>query len=188
LTQVDHARFNAINAEYTRVTATFPATPTSTENLKTTMMQYRSLQAQSAYPDYLFAEISKALAGFPQIEIERIEWQIGKPLRAVGAKNTPPKPAPSAAPGTATETDPGYQIAVVSARLVGARRSDLRSISTVINQFVDGLKKTPQLEIINLTLPFNIASETSLKGDIGSERAIDQEAVFTFTVARKLGK
>jgi hypothetical protein len=188
LTQVDHVRFNAINAEYTRVTATFPATPTSTENLKATMKQYRSLQAQSAYPDYLFAEISKALAGFPQIEIERIEWRVGKPLLAAGANTAPAKPAPPAAPGMEAETDPGYQMAVVSARLVGARRSDLRSISTVINQFVDVLKKTPQMEIVNLTLPFNIASETSLKGDIGSERAIDQEAVFTFTVGRKLGK
>lgn len=188
LTQADRAQFNAINAAYTRVTATFPATPTSTENLKTTMKQFRVLQAQSAYPNYLFAEISKALEGFPQIAIEHIEWQVGKPLRAAGAKNAPPKPAPAAAPGTATETDLGYQIAVVSARLVGARRSDLRSISTVVNQFVDGLKKNPQLEIINLTLPFNIASETSLKGDIGSERAIDQEAVFTVTVGKKLGK
>ena len=92
--QLDQAQFQKLSAEYARVTATFPHTPTSTENLKATIKQYRLLQAQTATPAYLFGEISKALAGFPQVEIERINGAWAScPLRPAPTV-TAPRPRP----------------------------------------------------------------------------------------------
>lgn len=190
--QSDKTRFDAISAEYARVTATFPPTPTSTENLKTTIKQYRTLQSQTASPAYLFAEISKTLAGFAQVELERIEWRVGKPPQESGAKGAAskpaaPAPAPAGAPAAAPAADLGYQLATVSARVVGARRSDVRSITDMASQFIAALRKVPHLEIMSVHMPFDVTSEDTLAGNIGSERAIAEDARFSFTIGRKLG-
>ena len=188
----DQTQFSAISAEYARVTATFPPTPTSTENLKTTIKEFRTLQMQAASPAYLFAEVTQVLAGFPQVELERIEWRVGKPVQEAGAKGptpTPVAPAPAAeaAPAATPAADFGYQLATVSARVVGARRSDVRSITDMASQFIAALRKVPRLEVMNVHMPFDVTSGTTFAGSIGSERAIAEDATFSFTLGRKLG-
>ncbi|MBE0627197.1 MAG: hypothetical protein IH606_20555 [Burkholderiales bacterium] len=177
----DQARYQAISAEYARLTATFPPAPTSTENLKSTIKQYHILEAQTATPADLYAEISKALAGFPQVEIERIQWNVGKPATGPGARRTASKAA-----GAPAEL--GYAQATVSARVVGARRADIRAITEMADQFIAALQKNPQLEITGVSMPFTLTSRDTLAGDIGSERAIAEAAAFSFTVGRKLGR
>lgn len=188
--QADQARFDALSAEYARVTATFPKTPTSTENLKTTIKQYEVLQAQTASPAYLLREISKILGAFPQVEIERIEWHVGKQAaEAAGAKPAAPK---AAAPGSPTAGAPaadlGYELATVYARVVGARRADVRAITEMSGQFIDAFKKASRLEVSGVNMPFDVTAEDTFKGDIGSERAIAEDARFNVTIGRKLGK
>ena len=188
--RADQSRFDALSAEYARVTATFPQTPTSTENLKTTIKQYEMLEAQTASPAYLLLETSKVLAAFPQVEIDRIEWHVGKQGReAAAGKDAAPKavaPAPSAAAVPAV--DLGYELATVYARVVGARRADVRSITEMASRFIDAFKKVPRLEISGVNMPFDVDSDDTLKGDIGSERAIAEDARFNVTVGRKLGR
>jgi len=183
--QSDQSRFRALSANYASVTSTFPPTPTSTANLKTTIKQYHVLQVQTTSPAYLLADISKALTGFPQVEIERIQWRVGKPPAPAGPKGAAPKAA-AAAPAAAA--DPGYALALVSARVVGARRDDLRAITDTAGQFIATLKNNPQLEITDVHMPFAITSEDTLAGDIGSERAIAEDAAFSVTVGRKPGR
>ena len=188
--QSDKARFDAVSAEYARVTATFPPTPTSTENLKTTIMQYRTLQSETAFPAYLFEEISKALAGFAQVELERIEWRVGKPPQEAGARGAAPKaaaPAAAGAPAAGSAADLGYQLATVTARIVGARRADVRAITDAATQFLAALRKVPHLEITGVRMPFDVTLQDTLAGDIGSERATAEDARFSFTIGRKLG-
>ncbi|MFH1044083.1 MAG: hypothetical protein V1796_03300 [Pseudomonadota bacterium] len=191
--QSDQTRFDALSAEYARVTTTFPAMPTSTENLKTTIRQYHALEKQTAFPQYLFAQTSKALAGYPQVELERIEWRVGKLPPESGSKTAAPKaaaPAPAAAgtPAVAATDDPGYELATVSARVVGARRADVRAITDTASQFIAALKKAPHLEVMDVRMPFDVTAEDTLKGDIGSERTIAEDAQFAVTVGRKFGK
>jgi hypothetical protein len=173
--QSDQTRFQALSAEYARVTATFPKTPTSTENLKTTIKQYRMLQAQTASPGELLADISKALDGFPQVEIERIRWSIDKP-----PEGAIPKGEAAAARG--------YARAVVSAQVIGERRVDLRAITNMAAQFIATLKKNPRLVITEVNMPFATTAGDTLTGDIGSERTIAEDAGFSVTVGRKLGR
>jgi hypothetical protein len=188
--EADRSRFEALSAEYARVTAAFPQTPTSTENLKATIRKYQMLQAQTAFPADLMTEASKVLAGYPQVEVERIDWRVGKPAdTAVGGRGAAPKataPAPSAA-GLPAE-DLGYELATVSARVVGARRVDVRAISDMAGQFIAAFRNLPRMEVFEVHMPFDVATEDTLKGDIGSERAIAEDVRFSFTFGRKLGR
>ena len=148
------------------------------------------LEAQTATPAYLLLETSKVLAAFPQVEIDRIEWHVGKQGReAAAGKDAAPKavaPAPSAAGVPAA--DLGYELATVYARVVGVRRADVRSITEMAGRFIDTFKKVPRLEISGVNMPFDVDSDDTLKGDIGSERAIAEDARFNVTVGRKLGR
>ncbi len=56
------------------------------------------------------------------------------------------------------------------------------------NQFLDALRKGTKLEVSNIHMPFDLGLENKLSGDIGSERTIAEDARFTVTIARKLGK
>jgi hypothetical protein len=99
---------------------------------------------------------------------------------------TGPERAPN--PAAAGTADPGYALAVISAQVVGARRVDLRSITDKASQFIATLKRNPQLEITDVQLPFAFAAEATLAGEIGSERAVVEDAGFGVTVGRKLGR
>jgi TfoX/Sxy family transcriptional regulator of competence genes len=182
--QADQAQFRVLSAEYARVTAKFPATPTSTANLKTTIKLYDRLQQETATPAYLYEQISKALAGFPRVEIEDIDWRVGKPPAQAPVKGAAARPVAAAA--AAPNAD--YALAVVSARVVGARRTDLRSITDMAEQFIATLKKNPKLTVMGAHMPFAITAEDTLSGDIGSSRAIAEDASFKVTVGRRLGR
>ena len=199
--QSDEAQFAAINAEYTRITATFPKLPTTTENLKSTITQFKTLETQAVTPVYLYSEISKVMADFQQVDLERVEWRVDKLPKDTGAKGaalraasreaeterTPSAAAAGAAEGAAA-VDALYEIATITARVVGARRSDLRAITSMTSQFIDALRKSPRLEVLNIRMPFDLGLENRLSGDIGSERTIAEDARFNVTIARKLGK
>lgn len=183
--QIDKTRFDSLSAEYARVNATFPQTPTSTENLKETIKQYRILQAQTISPAHLLLETSKVLAAYPQVEIDRIEWHVGKQ----GAERPGAKAAPTAAPTAAAPAlDLGYELATISARVVGARRTDVRAITDMATGFIDAFKKVPQLQVSGVNMPFDTSAEDTFKGDVGSERAIAEDARFALTIGRRLGR
>jgi len=189
--QADQAQFDALSAEYARVTATFPKTATTTENLKTTIRQYQTLLAQTAFPAYLLLEISKVLAAFPQVEIDRIDWNVGKMAQdRTGAKAAAPKAVAATPPaaGMPAAVDMGYEMATISARVVGARRADVRAITDMATQFIEAFRKGPRLEISGIDMPFDVTADDTFKGDIGSERAIAEDARFAVTIGRKLGK
>jgi hypothetical protein len=187
--QTDQSRFDALSAEYARVTATFPKTPTSTENLKTTIKQYQILQAQTASPAYLLLETSKILAVYPQVEIERIDWHVGKSAEErVGGRGAAPKAAVPAPAAGAPALDLGYELVTISARVVGARRTDVRAITNMASQFIDAFRKVPRLEVSGVQMPFDVTAEDTFKGDIGSERAMAEDARFAVTIGRRLGK
>jgi hypothetical protein len=186
--QADQTRFDQLSAEYARVTATFPKTPTSTENLKTAIKQYQMLQAQTASPAYLLLETSKVLAAYPQVEIEGVEWHVGKRGTERTGGKAAAKAAAAAPAAAGAPADYGYELLTLSARVVGARRTDVRAITDMASQFIDAFKKIPLLEISGVNMPFEVTAEDTLRGDIGSERTIAEDARFSVTIGRKLGK
>ncbi len=181
--RVDRHRAQAATEAYRQVTATSPRLPTTPENLRATMEKYAQLTRQTAPPEHLVADVSRALDASPQIELDRLRWEIGpnpkdkltggSPARAQGA-------APSAVAG------PVYEIAELSGRVTVAGAADVRTITLTVNEFLDMLRKRPGVEVTQTRMPFEFGSESRLSGDIGVQAAA-RAPQFSVTVARRLG-
>jgi hypothetical protein len=125
------------------------------------------------------------LAAAPQIELEKIDWQVGVPPQApANPGGAPAAGSRGAAPGT--EGDRNYQVVELSGRVSVVRASDYRNITIVVEQFVEALRRLPGMQVISTRLPFDIAAEKSLAGDIGENRATVVPR-FTIVAAKKLG-
>jgi len=177
----DRVQETRASEEYARLQARFPKTPTSTENLRSLVKNYRTLLKQSASPGNMLVDISQAATGFPQIEVDRIDWEVGSsrfsaPSEAPKAV-TPRAAAPSAQAGAA---DIPVQGAEISGRLIVPQASDYRAVTALVSQFTDALRARSGTEITRTQLPFDINSEKSLSGDIGAAR---REEVPQFSVA-----
>lgn len=168
--------------EYARLQARFPKTPTSTENLRFLVKNYRALLRQSASPGNMLVDISQAVTGLPQIEVDRIDWEVGGSRYAAPSdapKAVTPRPAQSASAQTGAADIP-IQGAEISGRLIVPQASDYRAVTALVSQFTDALRARSGTEIIRTQLPFDINSEKSLSGDIGAAR---REEVPQFSVA-----
>ncbi len=168
----NQAQERRLNTQYTHLQAKFQKTPTSTENLKALIKNYIVLEKQSVSIDKMFVELSKALAVVPQIEIERIEWEIsGAPRRATPGAKPPPSPPPAAAdPAAKSAGAPVFEIVQLSGKVNAAQASDLRGITQLVNQFVLALRARPGVEVSSTQLPFDLNAEKSISGDIGAVR------------------
>ena len=173
----DRRQETRASEEYARLQARFPKTPTSTENLRAIVRNYRALLRQSMSPTNLFVEISQVLTALPQIEIDRIDWEVGGTKSADAAKNSPVR-APAPAPGPSPDTP--VQVAEISGRLIIPQASDYRAVTALVTQFTDALRARPGTELTRTQLPFDINAEKSLSGDIGAAR---REEVPRFSVA-----
>jgi hypothetical protein len=147
-----------MSEQYARLHASFPRTPTSTENLKAIVKNYRTLLRQSASPGSMLAEISEAVTALPQIEIERLDWEIGTLAKtpagggAAKAPSAPPEPA-------------GAEFQVQTAE-ISLRRRDT--------------------EVTQTQLPFDINAEKSISGDIGAQQQ-EEVPRFSVMVSKRRG-
>ena len=169
--------------EYSRLQARFPKTPISTENLRAIVKNYRTLLRQSVSPTNLFVEISQALTTLPQIEIDKIDWEVSTPKAADAAKAAPARPAP-AGPGQGSDTP--VQTAEIAGRLIVPQASDYRAVTALVTQFTDALRARPGTELNRTQLPFDINAEKSLSGDIGAARR-EEVPQFTVSISKRRG-
>ena len=163
--------------EYARLQARFPKTPTSTETLRAIVKNYRALVKQSATPEGMFVDISQALTALPQIEVDKIDWEVGGLRPGEASRGASSRP-PSTAPGQSADSP--VQIAEISGRLIVPQASDYRAVTALVTQFTDALRARPGTEVTRTQLPFDINAEKSLSGDIGAAR---REEVPQFSVA-----
>ena len=172
--------------QYERITASFPVTQTTTDNLKATVVEFTRIAAQSASPEPALVYLSQIVDKFPQMEIESVQWRIGKP----GAREEPagaaakPAAAPPGAPAEAN-ADARQQVLEVSGRVNATRRSDYRAITGQVQQFAEALRTDPAWRILRTQLPFDVTSDSTLSGDIGSAES-GEAPKFTITIARTL--
>jgi len=179
LAEVDGREEANASQQYARMQATFPKTPVPADVLKATAKNYRAMLQQEGSPQDMLIEISQALALTPQIEVERIDWEIG-PMKRVGAREASKAPATGAA-----TPESRVQQAEISGRLL-VQQADYRNITTMVNQFVEALRARPGIEVVATRLPFDINAEKSISGDIGATRSADVPR-FSVTVSRRLG-
>ncbi len=170
--------------EYAQMQSSFPKIPTSAENLKAMVKNYRVLQRQTSFPGDMFVEISQVVATLPQIEIEKIDWDTGSVARPGPAGRDAPKAAPAAGQPESAESQ--VQTAEISGRLIVPQASDYRAITALIEQFAEALRQRRGMEVIRTQLPFDLNAEKSISGDIGVARP-GEVPRFSIAVSRRSG-
>jgi hypothetical protein len=166
--------------QYERITAAFPVTQTSTENLKVAVVEFRRIADRSASPERALIHLSQVLARFPQMEVDGINWSVGRAADRGGLK-----PAAPATP--ATRAEPASDAAViveVSGRVNATQRTDYRGITAQVESFAMALAASGY-QLVERKLPFDVTSEGTLTGDIGATDTGDAPR-FTIVFARSL--
>lgn len=159
---------------YRRITAGFPVTQTSTENLKIAVTEFRRLAQQSATPETDFVRVSRVLEQFPQFEIDGLAWSIGEQRQR--------PPASSAQSASATT---GATVHVeMTGRVNATQRSDYRGITAQVQQFAAALGAAGY-DVGRTQLPFDITSEGTLTGDIVAARDGNEAPRFTVSLVRR---
>jgi hypothetical protein len=108
---------NAAQA-YQRITAGFPVTQTSTENLKIAVGEFRRIAQQSAMPERALVHVSRVLERFPQFEIDNLAWSAGAPGER--SDKLPAGVKPPAGAAVSVE---------ISGRVNATQRNDYRGIT-----------------------------------------------------------
>ncbi len=176
-----------VTQQYERITASFPVTQTTTDNLKATVLEFTRIAAQSASPEAALVYLSQVVDKFPQMEIESVQWRVGKleDSAAAGAaaeKRLAAPPPGAAGAAAAVET---MQMLEVSGRVNTIKRSDYRALTGQVQRFAEALRTDPAWRIVRTQLPFDVSSEGTLSGDIGSAEGIEAPR-FSVTVGRVL--
>lgn len=176
--QAERVSEAAASEQYARMQASFPKTPIPADVLKTTVRNFQTLMLQDARLRDVLVDVSHALAAVPQIDVDRIEWDLAASKRP-GARDAA-KSAPQGA-----ESAPRVQTVEIGGRLLVQQASDYRNISMVINQFVEALRSRPGVEVVSAKLPFDLTAEKSLSGDIGASRSFEVPR-FTVVIRRRV--
>ncbi|MDX1376014.1 MAG: hypothetical protein R3357_10650 [Burkholderiales bacterium] len=161
---------------YASITRTFPVTQTTTDNLKAAVNEFRKIATHSASPEGTLAHLSKVLEQFPEFELDSLSWQIAKTEAAEsgGARAKPP--------ATGSQLD---ELLEINGRVNAAQRSDYRDITERVERFADALGSNPAYRVVRTRLPFDVASEGTLTGDIGAQET-GEAPRFTVVLARRL--
>ena len=180
----------AATQQYERITATFPVTQTTTENLRVTVVEFRRIaRAQRLRPSAAFAHASRVLERFPQMEIDTHQLERAASPASSAAPNRAPRRAvtqtrragrapPCSSPSRAGSTRRSATTTAASPRRCSASPRRWRAAG---------------YELARTQLPFDITSEGTLTGDIGARRIergaalhhrADAEAAVTFTARR----
>ncbi len=187
--EVQRREARTATQQYERITASFPVTQTTTDNLKATVVEFTRIAAQSASPEPALVYLSQVVDKFPQVELELVQWRAGK-LEEATVGGAPPEKRPAAAPqagapsAAAAPTDM-MQMLEVSGRVNAIKRSDYRAITGEVQRFAQALRADPAWRILRTQLPFDVTSEGTLSGDIGSGEG-SEAPKFTILVGRPL--
>lgn len=163
--------------QYERITATFPVTQTSTENLKVAVVEFRRIAERSPPPEAALVHVSKVLEQFPQMELDALTWSVGRPSGkpAAAPVDSPAKPAAQGEVALQFE---------LSGRVNATQRNDYRGITAQVQRFAEALASSGY-ELARTQLPFDITSEGTLTGDIGGSDS-GEAPRFTIILARRL--
>jgi hypothetical protein len=171
--------------QYRRITAGFPVTQTSTENLKATVVEFRRIAERNAAPERAFVQVSRVLQEFPRIELDVLTWSVGAG-RAAADFGERPAP-PTAAPGAAARAEGETVFLELTGRVNATQRDDYRGITAQVQRFASALGGPSGYAIVSTKLPFDVTPQGTLTGDIGATRTDSGEAPrFTILLAQRL--
>ncbi|HET7199123.1 MAG TPA: hypothetical protein VFI86_10670, partial [Burkholderiales bacterium] len=150
------ARARDAASQYERITAAFPVTETTTDNLKATVIEFQRIAQRTASPERALVHVSQALEHFPQVELDAIRWSVGRPGDRHNA---------ASGPSGGTPLPDNAVIVEVSGRVNATQRNDYRGITAQVQQLAAALVGS-DFELLRTELPFDVTSEGTLTGDI----------------------
>jgi hypothetical protein len=164
--------------DYQRKAAAFPVTYTTVDNMRATVLEFTKIAQRSGAPEPTLRYLSQVLDQHPQIEIDSLVWQVDRAGGAATAKPTAGAAAKSGPSSPAEHLE-------ISGRVPGMARSDYRAITAEVQRFSDALGASGVYQVERTQLPFDITSEGTLSGDIGSTSS-GEAPRFTIFLARNL--
>jgi hypothetical protein len=173
------AQAQEASAQYERITAAFPVTQTSTENMKVTVVEFRRIAERNPSAEAVLGHVSQVLNRFPQMELDALNWRVGRPSGRGGAKPAPAAGAPA---------DPLGELALhleLSGRVHATQRNDYRGITAQVQRFADALAAAGYT-LERTQLPFDVTSEGTLTGDIVGTAESGEAPRFTVMLSRGL--
>jgi len=161
---------------YQRLAEAFPVTYTTVDNMRATVVEFTKIAQRSGAPEPTLRYVSQILDQFPQIEIDSLVWQVDR----AGADALKPaagaaKPAPSSQ----------VERLELSGRVPAMARSDYRAITAEVQRFAEALGASGVYQVERTQLPFDVTSEGTLSGDIGSSQS-GEAPRFSIYLARGL--
>jgi hypothetical protein len=174
--------------QYERITATFPVTQTSSDNLKSAVVEFRAIASRTASPEGALSHLSKVMEQFPQVELEALTWSVDIPKESPAGKSETPAAAPAGTPaGTpAAPKSDLAQILEISGRVEATQRSDYRGITQQVQRFAAALTADKSYRIVRTQLPFDVTPDATLSGDIGETADKGEAPRFTIVIARRI--
>ena len=167
-----------VTLQYQRITSAFPVTQTTTDNLRATVIEFGNIARRTAAPRDALVYVSQVLNDFAQIELDSLQWRLERPEERAAAK-----PPAGAAPAAAGEV---AQVLELSGRVGAMRRSDYRAITAEVQRFAGALRADSAYRVVRTQLPFDITSEGTLSGDIGTAAETGEAPRFTIVLARNV--
>jgi hypothetical protein len=162
---------------YARITASFPVTETTTENLRTTVLEFRRLAERNALPESALIHVSRVLGHFPQMQLDGVNWRIGRAdERRAGQRAAQP-----AKPDAPIDE---VVLVEITGRVNATQRNDYRGITAQVQAFASSLAASGYT-LVRTQMPFDVSSEGTLTGDIGGADSSEAPR-FTIVLARKL--
>jgi hypothetical protein len=162
--------------QYERITAAFPVTETTPDNLKATVVEFRRIAERSALPKPAFVHVSQVLERFPQVELDALRWSVSRPGERRGA---------AAGPSGAAAVPENAVVVEITGRVNATQRNDYRGITAQVRELAAALVGG-NYELVRTELPFDVTSEGTLSGDITSRADSGEAPRFTIVLARKL--
>lgn len=171
----DRAQTAATLRQYNSVEASFPALPTTREKFRAAMQQHDSLLRIPSGPERFAVELSAAMDQSPRVELRGLRWHLNTTPAAVSAARQQP-----------VRGEARYEVLEIDAMLNGVPASDYRAANTLVESFVEELKKIPGVQIVQTKLPFETGSQESLSAQIGQSESVET-LQFSVVLARRIG-
>ena len=158
------------NERYRIARLRLPETPVESRQIKLAVEIADSLLDYKTTPRKMLSTLSRGLESHPQVQLDRITWKTSaNPNAAVGDSTIIATPQTLAlavvAPASPSGSASLYQLAFVRAR-IAPFDGDYRRALEIVNNFAETIRQLPGVNHVRiLSLPLNVASESSLSGN-----------------------
>lgn len=163
---------NQFQRMYSDVTAHFPATPVSADELRQSVEIAERIRTNLRTPRTMLSIVSRALDDSPEIALQRIDWRYGV-ADTILPRSSEAQPA-TATPSTTAAA--AVEIGIISAE-VKNHEGDQRGVLARIREFTARLAASGQVaEVRVLRLPVDLNPETGLSGStLGGSKGSDSQ-------------